>query len=246
MKTEPATEILARLRDSAEEFCLLLRPFGHDGATVLHRGRATGILSVGATLEEIVALSIERVLNVPTYAVVDQDLKFATPGPIYMHAPNNDWKRHVRELIVGAQFIVLMLPEGQKSSDIRSSFAWELEQITHFGLQSRVILVLPPKRKSDNGQAHRVALHQACVILAAMDGFAGTVDDVDDLHVAHHEKSMPNTTFLIKADRSHPNWTSNRISPMVYYSKTPGVLPGLPNFVQAMQEIVELSRETEI
>ncbi|MFI9012021.1 hypothetical protein ACIGNX_32760 [Actinosynnema sp. NPDC053489] len=245
VRTSPAAPELARLRDSADDFCLLLRPFGHDGAVVVGRGRRRGVLTGDVTLEEALALAFRRVLDVPTYAIVDQDLEFATPGPVYLRASNDEWRGVVRELIVGARHIVLLLPDGQEEPDIRVSFAWELEQIAAFGLQHRVLLVLPPHRRADDGRAYRVALRQACVILAAMEAFVGTVDEVDPLRVAHYERILKDTTYLVNVWHGPPAPSARRVNPVLFYLRS-GRTPVTQHFVDAVEAIEEAARETDL
>lgn len=186
-RTTPSDEVLARLLRSDEEYCLLLRPFGSDGETILRRGRGS------FTLEQVIGRAAGKILGFKVYAMVDQDRRLAPPGLVHMRAPHDQWQSAVQALIRRAHSIVLVLPPGE---DVRHSFNWELAQITHHHLQSRVILVLPPPDQDKAGYAR--SLQQACVILGMFEPFAGTADDVDSLSIYHWETTLSSRTIMLK------------------------------------------------
>ena len=169
--TRPCSEVIAPLVASAKEFCLVLRPFGGDGEIVLpHR------MFGASTVEQVIARSARKVAGLATYAVVDQKRRLAPPGPVFVSATDDEWQEAVSTLIRRAHSIVLLLPPGQ---EIRDSFRWEIDQLTQRGLQSRVTIVLPPDRLYRHDFPKR--FHDACIVAAALEGFAGSIDDVDPM-----------------------------------------------------------------
>jgi hypothetical protein len=186
--TRPCSEVIAPLVASAKEFCLVLRPFGSDGE-ILVQHRMPG----ASTIEQVIARSAREVAGMATYAIVDQERRLAPPGPVFLRAAADEWQGAVSALIGRAHSIVLILPPGQ---EIRESFRWEIEQITHRGLQSRVTIVLPPDRLYRR-DFHR-CFHDACIVAAALEGFAGSVDDVDSMKVHNLEVSIHARAHLLK------------------------------------------------
>ena len=192
-KTSPYQDILPRLVDSNEEYCLILRPFGSDGEIVLPSG--FGAL----TVEQVIARAAKKTLGLKTYAMVDQNRRLAPPGPVYLRSSHGEWQQAVYTLIRRAHSIVLILPPGQ---DIRGSFNWEIDQLTKHELQSRVTIVLPPDRLYRDD--YPKALHQACLLVAALEGFARSIDEVFSLRVHDLEVSIPERTHVLKYCRSDP------------------------------------------
>ena len=188
MRTKPYFEILAPLVRSNEEYCLLLRPFGSDGEIILrHRGQRT------ATLEQVVARAARKAIGIKVYALVDQDRTLAPPGPVYLRAPHEQWQSATRVLVRRAQ---LDRDYSAAGAGDPNSFQWEIEQITQRNVQSRVIIVLPPCDRDVD--AYRPALQQACVLLATLEGFAGSVDDVDQFKIYHWETTLSERTQVLK------------------------------------------------
>ena len=141
-------DILFPLVQSEREYCLVLRPFGRDGEVIVpkasHKGRVGmrfTYFTRNATMEQIVATAAHDALNLETYGIVDQRILLAPPGVTFMRASNNEWKTVVQCLIRRAHTIVLILHPGQ---EMRDGFAWEIEQIVRYGMQSRVIIALSP------------------------------------------------------------------------------------------------------
>ncbi|MCA1606782.1 MAG: hypothetical protein LC775_15240, partial [Acidobacteria bacterium] len=184
-----------------EKYCLILGPFGHGGAA-LFPGQPYWQTFQMLTLEQVVARSISEAFGMKTYAIVDQKQEFGPPGPAYLRASGDEWQDVVTFLIRQAHSILLLLPPpGREREEIRRAFEWELQQITGRNRQSRVIAVLPPWTNGDHGRAYNSARDQACVIMAAMEGFAGSVDQVDRLKIAHYERVIPANTLLVKIQR---------------------------------------------
>ncbi|MGI5466416.1 hypothetical protein [Streptomyces sp. CA-132043] len=194
-ETKPYHEVVGPLVGSREEYCLVLRPFGSDGEVVLPHAWFGA-----STMEQIVARATRKSLKMQTYALVDQDRRLAPPGPRWMRSPHDQWQTAVRTLIRRAHSIVLILPPGQ---GIREALKWEIEQITQHGLQTRLTVVLPPARlhKADYSRAFT----DACVIMAAMEGFAGSIDDVNSLVVHQLELTLHERTQIVKYCRTRPH-----------------------------------------
>lgn len=220
-------EILTPLVRSEREYCLVLRPFGWDGQIVLpklpknssatpwRRFRenikrdqivATLVESTGftgnVTIEQAVATAARKELEIDTYGIVDQNARFAPPGPKFMRVPNDEWKMVVQRLIRRAHSIVLILPPG---GDISSEgFTWEIEQIVYSCIQSRVILVLPPS--DQDVHVHRAALQQACVLLALLHG-SDEQGGLDRFKAYEYELQVHASTLLMKyTERNDVHW----------------------------------------
>jgi len=190
--TRLCSEVVAPLVASVEEFCLILRPFGSDGEIVLpHR------MYGASTIEQVIARSARNVAGLTTYAIVDQKRRLAPPGPVFVRAAGDEWQEAVSTLIRRAHSIVLILPPGQ---EIRKSFRWEIDQITQRGLQSRVIILLPPDQLYQNDFPE--CFQHACIVAAALEGFAGSIDDVDSMKVHDLEVSINARAHLLKYVRS--------------------------------------------
>lgn len=187
-RTRVYNDVLWQLVSSQEEYCLILRPFGSDGEVVLPYK-----LFRTATLEQVIARAARRAIGIRTFAMVDQDRKLAPPGPVYLRSPHDEWHIPAKALIRRAHTIVLVIPPGQ---GLRASFAWEIEQITQLNAQTRVIIVLPPA--DVHVQAYQHAREQACVLMAAFEGFAGSLDDVDSFKAHHWELVLPDEVLLVK------------------------------------------------
>src|SRR5580698_11569335 len=91
--TRSYQEVLTPLLASAEEFCVVLRPFGHDGETFLRKyqksrrnRRRSDPFPYGniLTMEQVIATSVRQALKLDTYALVDQNRELAPPGPVYL------------------------------------------------------------------------------------------------------------------------------------------------------------------
>ncbi len=193
-RTSTYQDILPRLVESNEEYCLILRPFGSDGEVVLP-SRWFG----ASTVEQTIALAAKKTLGLTTYAIVDQNRRVAPPGPVYLRAPHDKWKSVVHTLIRRAHSILLILPPRQ---DIRDSFKWEIDQLTQHELQSRVTVVLPPDFLYPDH--YPKAFHQACVLVATLEGFARSIDEVVSLRVHDLEVSITERTHVLKYCRSDP------------------------------------------
>ena len=148
------TKVVGPLVESAEEYCLVLRPFGYDGRLVLPVLPATkGKRPVQAAIrrvkpiEQVIAESVRGAKRLGTYCVVDQGTLLAPPGPTYLRAPNDGWRGSVHRLIARAHTIFVILPPSGK---VGAGLEWEIATIATLGLQTRVIFVLhPPEQVPD-------------------------------------------------------------------------------------------------
>ena len=217
VETDHYTQVLPDLMASRDEFCLLLRPFGSDGEVLL-RDRPDGWLAqrdwVGTvrptmTLEQVVAGAVRATLGVRSYAIVDQGLQLAPPGPVYLRASDQQWQRPAGELIRRAHTIAILLPPNQ---GLRRALEWELQQIVHRHRASRVVIVLPPfdRRRYDYSAARR----QACVLLAALEGPPVTFAEVSTFRVEELLEQMPENVLVAKrCENGEVSWWMSERGP---------------------------------
>lgn len=193
-------EILTPLLASATAFCLVLRPFGHDGETFLRGYRQTkralfrnndSVFYSILTMEQVIARAARQALQLDTYALVDQNRKLAPPGPVYLRAPNESWQEAVLPLVQRADSIILWLAPGQ---DLRASFHWEVEQIVQAGQRFRTIIVLPPP--DQDADMYRQAIGQATVLLAALESDTGKVANADPARICHYQDTIGDNTLM--------------------------------------------------
>lgn len=199
--TSSYDDIGLRLRDSTEEFGLVLRPFGADGETFLRQYETTrkgqkrlrsGMFSENLTMEQVFAEAAQKAAKQRVYALVDQSRKVAPPGPVYVRVENADWRDAISQLMKRAYVVFLWLPAGQ---DVRESLNWEIEQIVQVGLQKRTIIVMPPP---NNKAAHQRAVKQAALLLAAMETVTGKAEEADPLRVQHYEGTLGDRAITMK------------------------------------------------
>jgi hypothetical protein len=198
----PYQEVLTPLLASAMAFCLVLRPFGHDGETFLHGYRQSkramfrnndSVYYSILTMEQVIARSARQALRLDTYALVDQNRELAPPGPIYLRASNESWQKAVLPLVQHADSIILWLAPGQ---DLRASFHWEVEQIVQARQRFRTIIVMPPPDQDED--VYRQAIGQAAVLLAALESDTGQVAAVDPVRVRHYQDTLGDNTLMAK------------------------------------------------
>jgi len=201
--TESYNDIGPSLLNSTEEFCLVLRPFGADGETLLRQYEftVTGKARLATrkdfavenlTIEQVFASAAQEAVQQKLYTLVDQDRRLAPPGMVYMRARNDDWRDAVLALVQRAYAVILWLPPGQ---EIRSSLSWEIEQIVRAGLQTRTIIVLPPPNEKATYQR---GIQQAAILLAAMETAAGKTEQADPLRVQHYVSLLGDRTLTMK------------------------------------------------
>jgi hypothetical protein len=207
-RTVSHEDALLPLVRSEREYCLVLRPFGRDGEVIIPKASPKGRVGIpltfftrNETMEQLVAAAARSALGLETYGIVDQDILFAPPGVTFIRVPNNEWKMVAQFLIRRAHTIVLILHPGQ---EMREGFAWEIEQIVRYGMQSRVVIALPPCDEDVDG--HRAALVQACIILALLDD-SGREVELNHFKVHEYELLSSPTTLLVRhTERAGPNW----------------------------------------
>jgi hypothetical protein len=225
-RTEQAQDVLRRLKN--DEYCVLLRPFDHEGKTLVPRKRWTGVVARVQTLEQAMAHAITGAFGLPTYAIVDQRVELAPPGPVYLRAAHDEWQQVALKLLGGAKVIVVMLPEGPDDPEIREGFGWELEQIASWGLQARVLVVLPPRRPR-----YDVVREQACEVLALLEG--------NRLAADHYRDVVPRSTVLIKAWQGDGLLAPLIRQPVFYYLKQRWARPSELTYRTGVAELARLS-----
>jgi hypothetical protein len=199
LATRSYNSVVPGLLTSTEEFCLILRPFGADGEVFLRQYKTTRSgkkripyrLPVAdlRTMEQVLAVAVEKTAKQKMYALVDQKRELAPPGPVYVRAPDDDWQEPIRDLMRRAYAVILWLPPDQ---DLRPSFNWEIEQIVLGRRQTRTIIVLPPP---DHKVAYQRGVKQAAALLAAMETTTGKVTQADPLRVQHYEGVLGDNTI---------------------------------------------------
>lgn len=192
-------DVLLPLMQSEREYCLVLRPFGQDGQVIIPQADRNGRVGLrfinftkNMTMEQLVAKAARNSLGIETYGIVDQSVSFAPPGVSFIRVSNGEWKTVAQELIRRAHTIVLILHPDQ---EIRQGFSWEIEQIVRFGIQSRVIIALPPC--DDDVYGHQKTLVQACVILALLDG-SGQQAELNHFNLYEYQLLLSPTTLLAR------------------------------------------------
>ncbi len=209
-KTISHEDILLPLVQSEREYCLVLRPFGRDGEIIIPKGNRKFRLARNMTMEQLIGATAHSVLGLETYSIVDQNVLFAPPGVTFIRASNDEWMVVAQRLIQRAHSIFLILPPDQ---DIGEGFTWEIEQIIRSGVQSRVIIMLPPYdtyapwvfEPEHAVHAHQAALRQACGILTLLDG-SSQQSELDHLTAHEYELRLSGTTLVIRYTKSGPTW----------------------------------------
>lgn len=194
-KTRHWFEIVPALLSDQQEYCLILRPFGRDGETLMQKGWL-GRLSRMVTLEQVVASAMRSAADIPTMAVVDSAQDLAVSGPTYIRSAHSEWRFVVEKLLNRAAMVVLLLPPGQS---LKASFAWEVEQIGNRRLQSRTLIVLPGSDPDGGPEGYRTARRNACIVLAALDRLDADISSVRDFEVDHYLRALPDRVLAVAA-----------------------------------------------
>ncbi|MCO8277492.1 hypothetical protein M1L60_43625 [Actinoplanes sp. TRM 88003] len=229
------------LRDG--EYCLLLRPFGSDGSTLCvgdpGKKRYSLLYHPTPTLEQVVDWTVRGKLGMETLAVVNQGARLTPVGPSYLACPDEHWKCQVGELIRNAYTIFLVLPPGQ---DIRRSFEWELEQITHHEMNSRTVLILPHPWSNRANGFYAAGRDAAARIMALLVKFCGTFDEVRPEDVRVQSAALPPATVMVKLSSVEPKPFNCMIMPKARWTRSP-VANG---YAQALQQLLDIQiRELE-
>jgi len=112
-----------------------------------------------------------------------------------MRAANAEWRDVAARLIRHAHVIVLILPPDREFGE---GFFWEIDQIRRNDAVTRTLIVLPPY--DQDAEAHRAALHRACMLLGLLDG------ELDNFKAHEYELLLPSTTLVIRCTRQGANW----------------------------------------
>jgi hypothetical protein len=180
-----ARDFIASLAHSDEEYALILRPMDTDANLFLPvarplRDRLRDPGAATATLEEIVAGEVEKLLGMRTIAVVDPRRDEVAPGADYV-AVDEDWQIELEALVSRAWCVfVLVPPSGDEGADLR----WELAEIFRKGLIGRAAVVLPPRLLKHPAQVEGLT---AAMIPHATDAERAVLADylLGDVILAH-------------------------------------------------------------
>ena len=206
--TGHADLIVPGLLRSAEEFGLILRPFGDDGEIILNVSQVqpgAGILPFRPTLtiEQVIAKSAATCLGLKAYALADQNRTLAPPGPVFLRTSHDNWRGDISAMIGRAYAIFIILPPNQL---LRESFTWEIEQITRAGLQARTVILLPPENQDRAGYAR--AVKQAALLTVAMETATGKTSDANPFLVRQRETRLAaDHCHVMTFQRSPRRWT---------------------------------------
>jgi hypothetical protein len=208
----PFGEKMAELTARGEQFCVILRSFGHDGKSKLRstgaRARLRWVLSgffpsTRKSVEQVVATVVRRCAGMATYALTDHQQVLAVPGPNWLYAPGASWRSGTEYLIGAAHVIVITLHPDQQ---YREGFCWEIQEITRQRRHSRVVLALFPSLVGT--AAYSRTCWQAAEILAALEGPDGDPRDVPEDAVARWAQYLrANNAMLVdvRGERAGPD-----------------------------------------
>ena len=197
--TRSHADVVVPLVRSDREYCLVLRPFGHDGEMIVPRGMHKNRIGLGnTTLEQLVARVARSTLQLETFAIVDQGVLLAPPGLTWVRVPHTEWQMVARQLIGRAHSIVLLV-SGREV--IRDGFAWEIEQIVRLGVEERVVLVLPPS--DQDAKVHEEARRQAHRLVAFLYGISWS-DGPTAPHFQTPLEVFPESTIVVKIEAAGP------------------------------------------
>lgn len=172
---EAADDFIERLKfDHSKEFCLILRPFGVDGDTIIHTRGWNNFLSrqidrfgrvrIPKTVEQIIVKAAKDQLNCETIALVDPNVRVISNSPTYMATENDRWQLTIDSLLrrTLVAFLILHPKKG-----LTGSVRWEVNRVHSVGLAHRFVIVLPPPDRLDYEGAYE-ALQQLDDIFPAV------------------------------------------------------------------------------
>jgi hypothetical protein len=116
---------------------LLLRAFSDDQNKLGETEGAIGPWRRTITLEEILTGQLTQLG--PTIAVGRPGELLPPPGAARLWLDNNAWQNGIHILLEECQYIVMVMGRIRGNDGL----AWELEQIKHLGLLSKLILIVP-------------------------------------------------------------------------------------------------------
>jgi hypothetical protein len=175
-RTKLAADALELILSSSQGYCLLLRPFGHDGFVRLPIGYypfwVPRSLYAHTTIEQVIVQAVEGSLRLRTYAIIDQAQPVAPPGPVFLRAAPDEWKPAAEKLIERANLIVIFLPA---TKGLRAGLDWELRQIAQHPFRGRILIVLAPPRSALGQTTDH--LYRAAEVIALLRMYFGAADD---------------------------------------------------------------------
>jgi hypothetical protein len=184
--TTPFDEAVRHLKIARKKYCLLLRPFGHDGGSAMTFGGWPGVPMVfhlfmrpPRTLEQMATRAARNAAGLQTYALVDQEQLIATAGPVWLRTHNEHWESAIEYLIERAHSIVIVLHPRHA---LRHGFDAELQMIARKGLQGRVVIVWPAE--ATTSPRYDACHRHAARILTTLEGAAVDFTDPDSPQVA--------------------------------------------------------------
>jgi len=137
--------------DTSREFCLILRPFGVDGDTIIPTRGWNNFLSkqmdrftplkIPKTVEQIIVKAVKELFNCETVALVDPNVRVMSNSPRYIAAENDRWQLTI-DLLLRRTLVAFLILHPQKQ--LTGSVWWEVDCIVRLGLAHRFVIVLPP------------------------------------------------------------------------------------------------------
>lgn len=135
------------LNDTSKEFCLILRPFGVDGDTIIHSyGWNNLLLKIPKTVEEVIVNVVNNLFNCETIALVDPNTRVISNSPRYIAAESDSWQSTI-DLLLRRTLVAFLILHPQKQ--LTSSVRWEVDRVISLGLAERFVIVLPPPDRDD-------------------------------------------------------------------------------------------------
>jgi hypothetical protein len=235
----PASKFVEAIASSADEYCLILRPFGADGFVPLRVALPQGSMretllkpvALSKTLEAVVEAEARTALGCQSVALVDPKLKIVPLSPTYIAADDDAWQGIVDKLLRRALIAVVILPPGQRA---RGALRWEVGRAIEVGLLGRLVFVLPPPQVEGYAAA-RATLDDLQSVLPGLErapgnsivvyphdssnfewfflnGIAGDVTYIEAFRrvLARVKTTFTGTSFL----RRYPHAQQNRLSVM--------------------------------
>jgi hypothetical protein len=162
------------LNNTSKEFCLILRPFGVDGDTIIHRRGGNSWLSklidifaplkIPTTVEQVIVKVVKEFFNCETVALVDPGTRVISNSPRYLAAESGSWQLTV-DLLLRRTLVAFLILHPQKQ--LTSSVKWEVDRVVSLGLVERFVIVLPPPDRANYMGAYE-ALKQLDNIFPAL------------------------------------------------------------------------------
>jgi hypothetical protein len=162
------------INDTSKEFCLILRPFGVDGDTIIQSYWLNSLLNkqinrlssyrIPKTVEQVIVKVVDDTFNCETIALVDPSTRVISNSPRYIAAESDSWQLTI-DLLLRRTLVAFLILHPQKQ--LTSSVRWEVNRVISLGLVERFVIVLPPPDRADYIGAHE-ALKQLEDIFPAL------------------------------------------------------------------------------